>query len=70
MAATGGDGTVNEVLNGLPIDTAGSPTLAMIPSGDRHADTLAIMTEINRIIESWIRARPDLWFWLHRRWPD
>jgi YegS/Rv2252/BmrU family lipid kinase len=34
VAATGGDGTVNEVLNGLPIDApGGTPSLAMIPSG-------------------------------------
>jgi YegS/Rv2252/BmrU family lipid kinase len=31
LAATGGDGTVNEVLNGLPSD--GSPALGMLPSG-------------------------------------
>ena len=39
-------------------------------SGDRRADTLAIMTRVNAVIESWIRARPEQWFWLHRRWPD
>lgn len=31
LAATGGDGTVNEVLNGLPLE--GGPALAMLPSG-------------------------------------
>jgi len=35
LAATGGDGTVNEVLNGLPAD--GTPALAMLPSGTANA---------------------------------
>jgi KDO2-lipid IV(A) lauroyltransferase len=39
-------------------------------SGDKAADVLALMTEINRTVEGWIRARPGHWFWLHRRWPD
>lgn len=39
-------------------------------SGDRAADTLSLMTTINRTLEGWIRARPGHWFWLHRRWPD
>ena len=24
---------------------------------------------INEIVEGWVRARPDDWFWVHRRWP-
>jgi KDO2-lipid IV(A) lauroyltransferase len=46
------------------------PPLELPRTGNRHADTLAIMTRVNAILESWIRARPELWFWLHRRWPD
>jgi KDO2-lipid IV(A) lauroyltransferase len=46
------------------------PPLEIARTGDRQADTLAIMTRVNEILESWIRERPDHWFWLHRRWPD
>lgn len=45
------------------------PVLALPDSGDRQADVLALTTEINRVLERWIRARPDHWLWLHRRWP-
>ncbi len=38
--------------------------------GDDAADVLATMTHVNTIIEGWIRARPEQWLWLHRRWPD
>lgn len=44
IAATGGDGTVNEVLNGLPAD--GAPALAMIPSGT--ANVLAKELKLSR----------------------
>jgi KDO2-lipid IV(A) lauroyltransferase len=39
-------------------------------SGDRQADLRAILARVNGVIESWIRERPEQWFWLHRRWPD
>jgi len=46
------------------------PPIAFTPSGNRAADVAAIMTEVNRIFESWIRERPAEWLWLHNRWPD
>src|SRR5579859_5590330 len=39
------------------------------PSGDRSADQLRVMTEVNAILEGWIRENPAQWLWLHRRWP-
>lgn len=46
------------------------PALSPPIGEDRHAVVLAYMTKVNEIIESWVRARPDQWLWLHRRWPD
>lgn len=46
------------------------PPLPLLRSGDRAADVLALMTAVNRTLESWIRATPAQWFWLHNRWPD
>ena len=44
--------------------------VAAVESGDTAADVLATMTRINTMIEAWVRARPEQWLWLHRRWPD
>lgn len=44
--------------------------LAIPESDDARADVLAVMTRLNEILEDWIRARPEQWLWLHRRWPD
>jgi KDO2-lipid IV(A) lauroyltransferase len=46
------------------------PPLALPRSGDRQADTHALMAMVNRQLELWITARPEQWLWLHRRWPD
>jgi KDO2-lipid IV(A) lauroyltransferase len=47
-----------------------SPPIPVTRTDDRRADLLAIMTAVNAEIETWIRARPEMWLWLHRRWPD
>jgi KDO2-lipid IV(A) lauroyltransferase len=46
------------------------PPLTIPHDTERHAAILAIMTEVNRIIEGWVREHPDQWLWVHRRWPD
>lgn len=46
------------------------PALTIIPTEDREADVLRIMTEVNAIMEGWIRERPAQWLWLHKRWPN
>ena len=44
-----------------------SPPITLPDTAD-DAAVLALATEINREIESWIRATPEQWFWPHRRW--
>ncbi len=39
-------------------------------TGDRQEDAARLTAELNRILESWIRAKPEDWLWLHRRWPE
>ena len=44
------------------------PPLRASASGDRDADIARLTQQIARRIEGWIRERPELWLWLHRRW--
>jgi KDO2-lipid IV(A) lauroyltransferase len=46
------------------------PGVEMTDTGNTAADVLAIMTRINGVLETWVRARPEHWLWLHRRWAD
>ena len=46
------------------------PPLAVPLRGNSHADEAALLTQVNAILESWIRDRPEQWLWVHRRWPD
>lgn len=38
-------------------------------TGDRAADVLSLTQTVNDRLEAWIRAKPESWLWLHRRWP-
>ena len=46
------------------------PPLPLPRSGQRAADVAALMAAVNRTLETWIRERPEQWFWVHSRWPD
>lgn len=45
------------------------PPLQIPESGDRNADVRALTGAMNAALERWIRARPEGWLWLHRRFP-
>lgn len=59
-----------ERLAGATFRVVAEAPLQFTDTGDRQADVAAAMTQVNRILEGWITARPDQWFWVHRRWPD
>ncbi len=35
---------------------------------DKQEAAKVMMTEVNKVLERWIRHRPEDWLWLHRRW--
>ena len=44
------------------------PPLALPRTGDRKADIEAATIALNRVVEGWVRGRPEQWLWLHKRW--
>jgi KDO2-lipid IV(A) lauroyltransferase len=45
------------------------PPLTLPDTGNRTEDIRELTQSINDTVESWIRADPSSWLWLHRRWP-
>jgi KDO2-lipid IV(A) lauroyltransferase len=45
------------------------PVMPVPETGDRKADMLAMTQAMNDTLERWIRAKPESWLWMHRRWP-
>ncbi len=44
------------------------PEVPIESTGDREADVRRITAVCTQHIERWIRAHPELWLWMHRRW--
>lgn len=58
-----------ERLNGARFRVTVQAPIRLEDTGERERDVYNAMLRINQTIEGWIRARPDHWFWVHRRWP-
>lgn len=44
------------------------PPMRPKTTGDRQADALAFVEEVNDVIGRWVTDDPDQWLWIHRRW--
>ncbi|MFH1980548.1 MAG: lysophospholipid acyltransferase family protein [Pseudomonadota bacterium] len=51
---------------GFRVDIA--PEVPTLRSGDKQRDVEENTLAYNRVLESFIRQRPDQWFWVHQRW--
>lgn len=45
------------------------PPIEINKTDNAEADVRKIMTEINAVLERWIRDNPAQWLWVHNRWP-
>lgn len=57
-----------ERLNGCHFRMTIYPAVPVPSTGNREKDIYNMMADINQRIESWVRARPEQWLWIHRRW--
>jgi len=44
--------------------------MVLADTGDRNADIETGVRRVNAFIEDRVRARPEEWFWVHKRWPN
>jgi KDO2-lipid IV(A) lauroyltransferase len=57
-----------ERLQGARFRVVVEAPLQLEKTGDRERDIFTGMQLLNGRIETWIRARPEQWFWVHKRW--
>ena len=46
------------------------PPIPLEKTGDAQADIQRHLELQSRTIEAWVRACPEQWLWLHRRWKN
>jgi Kdo2-lipid IVA lauroyltransferase/acyltransferase len=44
------------------------PAMKLESTDDAEADSLRTLHEVNAMLESWVRERPEQWLWTHKRW--
>ncbi len=44
------------------------PAIEVPKTGNAEADDLGLMTAVTKSLENWVRAHPEQWLWVHRRW--
>jgi KDO2-lipid IV(A) lauroyltransferase len=44
------------------------PAVELARSGDEEADVVENTARFTRVIEAYVRAHPDQWLWVHKRW--
>jgi KDO2-lipid IV(A) lauroyltransferase len=44
------------------------PAVELSRTGDEEADVVENTARFMRIVEGWVRAHPDQWLWVHKRW--
>ena len=44
------------------------PAVELARTGDEDADVIENTARFTRVIEDFVRAHPDQWLWVHRRW--
>jgi len=44
------------------------PPLTLPHTGNNQQDVLTVMTQINQMLEQWIKDTPEQWLWIHHRW--
>ncbi len=60
----------SERLKGAHYRLTAEEALSFEKTGDAKTDSRALMIKANKVLERWIREKPEQWLWVHKRWPD